>query len=257
MKGQAKRAKAQKENIMEKIILGKIIGAVRDLEVKKSKNNTQFDFYWKKKHRIERKERRMIKETINKEAVEYYKKNKETLNFCYQFMDKIENENKAINNQIKQYLNNYVLITLVDKLNKLKVFSYKKLHKIVNDINKEASKIHYFDYHFIYASENEHELYLDTVNNRRTIILDDYIKYIESHLTKKTITKKFEIDDFKNFITWDIKTPEQEVQDNATTENELNELKNKIEKLISNYNQERKKLTINQDNYKYMYMGQD
>lgn len=242
---------------MEKTTLKKIIGAVRDLEVKKSKNNTQFDFYWKKKQRIERKEKRMIEETSNKEALEYYKKNKETLDFCYGFMDKIEDENKAINNQIKQYLNNYVLIALVDKLNKLKVFSYKKLHKIVNDVNKEASKIHYFDYYFIYAYENEHELYLNTVDNRRTIILDDYIKYIESHLTKKTITKKFEIDDFKKFIDWDIKTPEQEAQDNATTEAELNALKSKIEKLISDYNQERKKLTINQDNYKYMYVRQD
>lgn len=74
---------------------------------------------------------------------------------------------------------------------------------------------------------------------------------------KKTITKKFSIDDFKNFITWDIKTPEQEAQANATTESELNALKSKIEKLISDYNQERKKLTINQDNYKYMYMKQD
>lgn len=76
-------------------------------------------------------------------------------------------------------------------------------------------------------------------------------------MTKKTITKKFSIDDFKDLIKWDIKTPEQEAEDNATTENNLNELKSKIEKLISDYNQERKKLTINKENYKYMYMSQD
>lgn len=160
---------------MKKTTLKKIIGAVRELEIKKSKNDSQFEFYNKKKHRIERKEKRMIEEASNKEALEYYKKNKETLDLCY----------------------------------------------------------------------------------GRTIILDDYIKYIESHLTKKTITKKFSIDDFKKSINWDIKIPEQEAQDNATTENELNELKNKIEKLISDYNQECKKLTINQDSYKYMYMKQD
>lgn len=242
---------------MEKTTLKKIIKAVRELEIKKNKNNSQFDFYWKKKARIERKEKRMIEVGSNKEALEYYKQNKETLNFCYGFIDKIENENKIINNQIKQYLANYILIALVDKLNKLKVFSYKKLHKIVNDVNKEANKIHYFGCYFIYAYENKHELYLDTINDREAIIIDDYVKYIESHLTKKTITKKFSIDDFKDFIKWDIKTPEQEAEDNATTENNLNELKSKIEKLISDYNQERKKLTINKENYKYMYMSQD
>jgi hypothetical protein len=99
--------------------------------------------------------------------------------------------------------------------------------------------------YFIYAYENEHELYLDTANDREAIILDDYVKYIESHLTKKTITKKFSIDDFKNFINWDIKTPKQEAQDNTTTEAELNASKSKI------------KLTINQGNYKYMYTRQD
>ena len=44
---------------MEKTTLKKIIRAVRDLEVKKSVNDLQFEFYNKKKHRIERKERRM------------------------------------------------------------------------------------------------------------------------------------------------------------------------------------------------------
>ena len=48
---------------MEKTTLKKIIGAVRDLEVKKSKNDSQFEFYSKKKHRIERKEKRMIEKT--------------------------------------------------------------------------------------------------------------------------------------------------------------------------------------------------
>lgn len=230
---------------MEKTTLKKIIRAVRELEIKKSRNDSQFEFYWKKKHKIERKEKRMAEEpnSTTEEIVKHYKQNKKTLNFCYGFMDKIENQNKVINNQIKQYLVNYVLTVLVEKLNKLKVFSYKKLHKIVNDVNNEAKKIHYFDCYLIYAYENEHELY--------------FIEYIKSHLTKKTITKKFSIDDFKEFINWDIKTPEQEAQDNATTESELNELKSKIEKLISDYNQERKKLTINQDNYKYMYVRQD
>lgn len=37
---------------MEKTTLKKIIRAVRDLEVKKSKNDSQFEFYWKKKHNI-------------------------------------------------------------------------------------------------------------------------------------------------------------------------------------------------------------
>lgn len=242
---------------MEKSTLKKIIGAVRELEIKESKNNSQFNFYWKKKARIERKEKRMIEVGSNKEALKYYKQNKETLDFCYGFMDKIENENKIINNQIKQYLTNYVLIALVDKLNKLRVFSYKKFHKIVNDVNKEANEIHYFGCYFIYAYENEHELYLDTVNDREAIIIGNYAKYIESHLTKKTITKKFSIDDFKDFIKWDIKTLEQEAQDNAITEAELNSLKSKIDKLISDYNQERQKLTINKDNYKYMYIRQD
>lgn len=195
----------------------------------------------------------MIEVGSNKESLEYYKQNKKTLDFCYGFMDKIKNENKIINNQIKQYLTNYVLITLVDKLNKLRVFSYKKFHKIVNDVNKEANEIHYFGCYFIYAYENGHELYLDNVNDREAIILYDYVKYIESHLTKKIITKKFSIDDFKDFIKWDIKTPEQEAQENATIEADLNALKSKIEKLISDYNEERKKLTINQENYKYIY----
>lgn len=188
----AKAPRKEKRHIMEKSTLKKIIRSVRELEIKKSKNNTQFNFYWKKKARIEYKEKRMIEKVSLKEAVKYCKKDKETLDFCYSFMDKIESENKAINNQIKQYLTNYVLIALVDKLNKLKTFNYKKLHKIVNDVNREANKIHYFDCYFIYAYENKHELYLDTVNDRTVIILDDYIKYIESHLTKKQLLKNFQ-----------------------------------------------------------------
>lgn len=79
---------------MEKTTLKKIIGAVRELKIKKNVNDSQFEFYNKKRHRIERKEKRMI----------------------------------AINNQIKQYLTNYVLIALVDKLNKARTFNYKKLN---------------------------------------------------------------------------------------------------------------------------------
>ena len=73
---------------MEKTPLKKIIRAVRELEVKKSVNDSQFEFYWKKKRKIERKEKRMIEETSNKEALEYYKKNKKTLDLCYEFIDK-------------------------------------------------------------------------------------------------------------------------------------------------------------------------
>ena len=42
---------------MEKTTLGKIIGAVRDLEIRKSKNDSRFKFYNKKKKRIEHKGR--------------------------------------------------------------------------------------------------------------------------------------------------------------------------------------------------------
>lgn len=245
MKRQAKRAKAQKENIMEKTTLKKIIKAVRDLEVKKSVNDSQFEFYNKKKHRIEREETNRTAEEI----IEHCK------------MDKIENENKVINNQIKQYLTNYALTVLVDKLNRSKTFNYKKLDRIFSQVEKEANKIHEFEWCCcsIYIEDDYSNcLILNFKNyNDRMCIMYNFKKYLESHLTKKTITKKFEIDDFKNFINWNIKTPEQEAQDNATTEVELNELKNKIEKLISDYNQERKKLTINQDSHKYMYVRQD
>ena len=243
--------KEKRHTIMEKTVLKKMIKAVRDLEIKKSVNDSQFEFYSKKKHRIERKERRALEKSSNiKEATERYKNNKETLDFCYQFMDKIENENKVINNQIKQYLINYVLTILVEKLNKLKTFNYKKLDKIIDEISTETNKIHNFknyNHNVLYKSYD----YIKSVclcidYNDNTTVIYDCIKYFEEHLTKKTITKKFEIDDFKKFINWDIKTPEQEAQDNATTEAELNALKSKIEKLISDYNQERKKLTINQ-----------
>ncbi len=247
---------------MEKTTLKKIIRAVRDLEVKKSRNDSQFEFYNKKKHRIEKKEKRMIEKAGGKKALEYYKKNKETLDFCYGFMDKIENENKVINNQIEQYLTNYVLTILVDKLNRSKTFNYKKLDKIFKQIEEEAEKIHKFDWcscSLYMEDDYSNYLVLKFRNySDRIYIMYDFKKYLESHLTKKTITKKFSINDFSNkVINWDMKTPEQEAQDNATTEAELNELKSKIEKLISDYNQERKKLTINQDSYKYMYMRQD
>ena len=271
MKGQAKRAKAQKrkKHIMDKTTLGKIIGAVRDLEIRKSKNDSQFEFYNKKKRRIEHKSTIMRYELNNlwnkmlysnsdetkKDKINYYKQNKETLDFCYSFMDKIENKNKVINNQIKQYLVNYVLTVLVEKLNKLKTFNYKKLDKIFDEISNETNKIHDLsNYYVLYKYESSICLHLD---NYKTDIIYNYVKYFESHLTKKTITKKFDIDDFKEFISWDIKTPEQEAQDNATIESDLNALKSKIEKLISDYNQECKKLTINQKNYKYMYVRQD
>lgn len=272
---------------MEKNTLKKIIRAVRELEIKMSKNDSQFEFYNKKKHRIERKERRMMtassnfwdeisgkldkceeaKKTeliekhkkMNKEYHEYYRQNEEAINFCYQFMDKLENENKVINNQIQQYLANYVLITLVDKLNKAKTFNYKKLDKILKQIEEEAEKIHKFGWCscslYIHDDGYSNQLILKFRNySDRMYIMYDFKKYLESHLTKKTITKKFSIDDFKDFISWDIKTPEQEAQDNATTEAELNALKSKIEKLISDYNQEIKKLTINKDNYQYIYI---
>ena len=249
---------------MKKTTLKKIIKAVRELEIKKSVNDSQFEFYNKKRRRIIRKERSMITKENNydnKEAVKYYKNNKETLDFCYGFMDKIENENKIINNQIEQYLTNYVVIALIDKLNKMKTFNYKKLDKVFSQIEDEADKIHKFNYNWcrLYLQDD----YFSTLSvsfrgyNKACDLMYKAKDYIENHLTKKTITKNFEIDDFKKFINWDIKTPEQEAQDNATIEFELNELKNKIEKLISDYNQERKKLTINQDNYKYMYMRQD
>lgn len=131
---------------MEKSTLKKIIGAVRELEIKESKNNSQFNFYWKKKARIEHKEKRMIEVGSNKESLEYYKQNKETLDFCYGFMDKIENANKVINNQIEQYLTNYVLITLVEKLNKEKTFNYKKLDRIFDQIKNEVNEIHEFNW---------------------------------------------------------------------------------------------------------------
>lgn len=275
---------------MEKTTLKKIIKAVRELEIKKSRNNSQFEFYKKKKRRIEHKERALwnkaddfwndIKEELNKcndEAKKaelkekcnnmnekysnYCKQNKETINFCYQFMDKIENENKAINNQIKQYLTNYVLIVFVEKLNRSKTFNYKKLDKIINEISSETNKIHNFknyNHNVLYKScYYIKSVYLSLDYNDDTNIIYDYIKYFESHLTKKTITKKFDIDDFKKYINWNIKTPEQEAQDNATIESDLNALKSKIEKLISDYNQECEKLTINQNNYKYMYVRQD
>lgn len=131
---------------MEKNTLKKIIAAVRQLEIEKSVNDSQFEFYNKKRRRIERKERRMIKNSncTAEEKIKYYKQNKETLNFCYQFMDKVENENKVINRQIKQYLTNYILIAFVEKLNKLKTFNYKKLDKLISDISTEANKIYNF-----------------------------------------------------------------------------------------------------------------
>lgn len=257
MKGQEKRAKAQKEHIMEKTTLKKIIKAVRDLEIKKSVNDSQFEFYSKKRKRIERKEKRMIEETNDsKEATEHYKNNKETLDFCYEFMSKVENENKIINNQIEQYLTNYIVIALVDKLNKIKTFNYKKLDKIFSQIENETDKIHKFN-------DGWCRLYLqDDYFNTLSVSFRGYNKtyglmcktkdYIENHLTKKTITKKFLIDDFSNKVNWDMKTPEEEERYNDEIESNLKNLKMKITKLINEYNHEKTKLTINQDNYPIM-----
>lgn len=127
---------------MEKTTLKKIIGAVRELEIKMSKNDSQFEFYWKKKHKIER---RIEEINDSKKAIEFNRNNRETLDFCYGFMDKVENENEIINNQIEQYLTNYVVIILVDKLNKMKTFNYKKLDKILSQIEDEIDKIHKFN----------------------------------------------------------------------------------------------------------------
>lgn len=245
---------------MEKTTLKKIIGAVRELEIKKSVNNSQFEFYWKKKHKIECKEKRMIEETNDsKEAIKYYKNNKETLDFCYGFMDKVENENKIINNQIEQYLTNYIVIALVDKLNKARTFNYKKLDKIFSQIEMEADKIYKFNdsYCRLYIQND----YFNTLSvsfrgyNNTYGLMSKTIDYIESHLTKKTITKKFSIDDFSNkVINWNMETPEEEAQYNNQIESNLKSLKMQITKLLNEYNQERTKLTINKENYQYIFI---
>lgn len=59
LKRQATRAKSQKENIMEKTTLLKIIRAVRELEIKMSKNDSQFEFYSKKKKAIDYKNKQI------------------------------------------------------------------------------------------------------------------------------------------------------------------------------------------------------
>lgn len=245
---------------MEKTTLLKIIRAVRDLEVKKSRNDSQFEFYWKKKHKIERKERRIIEETNDsKKAIEFNRNNRETLDFCYGFMDKVENENKIINNQIEQYLTNYVVIILVDKLNKMKTFNYKKLDKILSQIEDETDKIHKFNNSWcrLYLQDDYFSILSISFrgyNNTYGLICKTK-DYIESHLTKKTITKSFSIDDFSNkVINWDMKTPEEETQYNDQIENNLKNLKMQITKLLNDYNNERKKLTINKEKYQYMFI---
>lgn len=245
---------------MEKTTLKKIIGAVRELEIKMSKNDSQFEFYWKKKHKIERKEKRIAEEpnSTTEERVKHYRQNKETLDFCYEFMNKIKNKNKIINNQIEQYLTNYVVIALVDKLNKTKTFNYKKLDKILKELEIEVDKIHKFNDSFC-------RLYIEGYCDILTVSFRDYNNtydlmcktknYIESHLTKKTITKKFSINDFSNkIINWNMKTPEEEIQYNDQIENNLKNLKMQITKLLNEYNQERAKLTINKENYQYMFI---
>lgn len=291
LKGQAKRAQTQKrkeEHIMEKTTLKKIITVVRQLEIKKSINDSQFEFYSKKKRRIEHKQRAMQNEIINffennpkiiiknnnesseaknkyleleRKKDNYKEQTKTILASYYNSMDIIENENKVINNQIKQYLINYIIISFVEKLNKLKTFNYKKLDKLISDISTEANKIHNFHNYnskLIFKENNEYIpswLYISIdKSNNNIYFLNDYEKYFNSHLTKKTITKKFSIDDFNQFIKWDIKAVNQEAQEQSNIEAELNSLKSKIEKLINDYNQECKKLTINKDNYNYLIL---
>lgn len=68
LKEQAERmrkASRGKKHIMEKATLKKIIRAVRELEIKKSVNDSQFEFYSKKKRRIEHKQRAIRNEIIN------------------------------------------------------------------------------------------------------------------------------------------------------------------------------------------------
>lgn len=273
---------------MEKTTLKKIITAVRQLEIKKSINDSQFEFYSKKKRRIEHKQRSMQDEIINffennpkiiiennnessetknkylelKRKKDNYKEQTKTiLASYYNSMDTIENENKVINDQIKQYLINYIIISFVEKLNKLKTFNYKKLDKIIGDISTEANKIYNFRNYkskLIFKNNNEYVsswLYISIDGSNNNIyFLKDYKKYFESHLTKKTITKKFSIDDFNQFIKWDINTVNQEAQEQSNIEADLNDLKTKIEKLIFDYNEEREKLTINKDNYNYLIL---
>lgn len=50
---------------MEKTTLKKIIKAVRELEIKESRNDSQFEFYNKKKRRIEHKERTLLNKANN------------------------------------------------------------------------------------------------------------------------------------------------------------------------------------------------
>lgn len=273
---------------MEKTTLKKIITAVRQLEIKKSVNDSQFEFCSKKRRRIEHKQRVIRDEIINffennskiiiknnnesgkiknkylelkRKEDDYKEQTKTVLASCYNFMDIIENENKIINNQIKQYLINYILIAFVEKLNKLKTFNYKKLDKIIGDISTEANKIynfHSYNSKLIFKKNNEYTsswLYISIDRSNNNIyFLKDYEKYFESHLTKKTITKKFSIDDFNQVIKWDIKAVNQEAQEQSNIEADLNNLKTKIEKFISDYNEERKKLTINKDKYNYLLL---
>lgn len=243
---------------MEKTTLKKIITAVRQLEIKKSINDSQFEFYNKKRRRIERKERRMIeKSSDSKEAVKYYKQNKETLDFCYQFMNKVKNKNKIINKQIEQYLINYVAIEFITKLNKLKTFNYKKLDKILSQIEDETDRIHKFEYNYCRLHMQNDYFNVLSVSfrdyNSTYGLMAKTKDYIESHLNKKTITKAFSIDDFsKGIINWDMKTPEEEAQYNSQIEDNLKKIKMQITKLVNEYNYEKTKLIINRENYPIM-----
>lgn len=62
---------------MEKTTLKKIIKAVRELEIRESRNDSQFEFYQKKKRRIEHEER-----TLWNKADDFWNKTSGELDKC-------------------------------------------------------------------------------------------------------------------------------------------------------------------------------
>lgn len=262
---------------MEKTTLLKIIKTVRELEIKKNVNDSKFDYYSKKKKTIDYNNRKIQNEICNliwnvhtnettaeklkklrKKQDDYNKQTMKEFENCLIAMDKLENENKVINKQIEQYLINYVAIEFIFKLNKMKTFSYKKLDNIFKQIEKETNRIHKFN-------GSSCSLYIDGYYNILTVsfgscnnthnLMSKTKDYIESHLTKKTITKAFSINDFsKKIIDWNMKTPEEEVQYNDQIKDNLKNLKMQITKLLNEYNQERTKLTIDKEYYQYIFI---